>query len=146
MGLCRERVEDRSFVSRSIQMVLPVDKCVAHQDAIRTCMIEEGKIYSRYILGKVSPLDFENSTIVANDKLKYLNFFPLVHCEWNEWQVGECSKTCGGGTRIDHRTKKTEEANGGICEGDATFEDVCNTEACPGKYLVPKKEIFINSF
>ena len=48
--------------------------------------------------------------------------------------------TCGDGTRINRRTKKTEEANGGICEGEATIEDVCNTEVCPRKYLGPKKE------
>ena len=53
--------------------------------------------------------------------------------------MGECSKTCGGGTRINQRTKKTEEANGGICDGQATMEDVCNTEVCPRKYLGPKQ-------
>ena len=54
MGLCREeKDEDRSFVYQIIQLVEPVDTCVAHQDTIRKCMIEEGKIYIRYILGKV---------------------------------------------------------------------------------------------
>ena len=72
-------------------------------------------------------------------KLNYLDIIPPVHCEWNDWQLGECSKTCGGGTRINSRTKKTEEANGGICEGEAIMQDVCNTQACPRKFLVPKK-------
>ena len=46
MGLCREKVESRSILDRNIQMVLPVDQCVEHEDAIKTCMIEEGKNYN----------------------------------------------------------------------------------------------------
>ena len=45
MGLCREKVESRSILDRNVEMVLPVDKCVEHEDAIKTCMIEEGKCY-----------------------------------------------------------------------------------------------------
>ena len=40
MGLCREKVE-----SRSIELLMPVDQCVEYQDVIRTCMVEEGKLY-----------------------------------------------------------------------------------------------------
>ena len=49
MGLCREKVEDRSIdvEGRNVQMIMPVDKCVEHQDTIRTCMVEEGKILGR---------------------------------------------------------------------------------------------------
>ena len=68
-------------------------------------------------------------------KSKYLTLFPIVQCEWNDWQIGPCSKTCGGGTRINHRTKKTEEANGGNCEGEATIEEVCNAQVCPRRFL-----------
>ena len=45
MGLCREKVETRSLLDRTIQMVLPVDLCADHEDDIRTCMIQEGKSY-----------------------------------------------------------------------------------------------------
>ena len=45
MGLCREKVESRSILDRNVKLVLPVDKCVEHEDAIKTCMIEEGKCY-----------------------------------------------------------------------------------------------------
>ena len=45
MGLCREKVESRSILDRNIQMVLPVDQCAEHKDAISTCMVEEGKKY-----------------------------------------------------------------------------------------------------
>ena len=45
MGLCREKVETRSLLDRTIQMVLPVDVCAEHEDDIKTCMIKEGKSY-----------------------------------------------------------------------------------------------------
>ena len=57
----------------------------------------------------------------------------LVDCEWGEWQVGQCSKTCAGGRRKKMRVKKVEEAFGGTCNGQfEEFED-CNTQKCPGK-------------
>ena len=65
---------------------------------------------------------------------KELQFFSPVDCEWNDWQHGACSKPCGGGTRINTRTKKREEENGGTCEGASKIEEDCNTEACPGKF------------
>ena len=55
-----------------------------------------------------------------------------INCEWNEWQIGECSKTCGRGTRSNTRTKKVEEMHGGICDGESTVSESCNTEDCPG--------------
>ena len=63
MGLCREKVEDRSIdlegtnsrekvedlrvdlEGRNIHLIMPVDRCVEHQDTIRKCMIQEGKSY-----------------------------------------------------------------------------------------------------
>ena len=56
-----------------------------------------------------------------------------MNCVWNVWQAGACSKTCGGGTRKDTRTKKTVEKHGGTCRGKASFEEKCNTEKCPSK-------------
>jgi len=55
-----------------------------------------------------------------------------VDCEWNEWEFGECSVDCGGGERIDTRTKSVEEMHGGFCdpEGDLRAEH-CNPEPCP---------------
>ena len=55
-----------------------------------------------------------------------------IDCEWNEWQIGECSKTCGGGTRSNNRTKKVEEMHGGICEGESAVSESCLTQDCPG--------------
>ena len=56
----------------------------------------------------------------------------LVDCEWNDWIHSPCSKTCGGGTRTNLRTKRIEEQLGGICSGKSTSTDECNIEECPG--------------
>lgn len=59
-----------------------------------------------------------------------------VDCTWGDWELGECSVTCAGGTRVDTRTKAAEEMHGGKCdpEGDLRVE-VCNTEKCPRKSI-----------
>jgi len=51
--------------------------------------------------------------------------------EWSEWELGECSRTCGGGIRIDTRKATCEDPKG---KGDPLVEhraESCNTEACP---------------
>ena len=65
--------------------------------------------------------------------------------------MGECSVTCGGGTRIDTRTKKSEAKYGGTCDpmGHERVVD-CNTHICPRKSILSnmlmshKKEYFFN--
>ena len=60
-----------------------------------------------------------------------------MDCEWNDWQFGECSVTCGGGQRIDTRTVQTEATCGGVCMPDDSERVVhCNTEACPRKAII----------
>ena len=57
----------------------------------------------------------------------------LVHCEWGEWTIRECDKTCGGGIRTKTRVKKIEARNGGNqCDGPTTIDDICNSNECPG--------------
>ena len=57
----------------------------------------------------------------------------LVHCEWGEWTISECDKTCGGGIRTKTRVKKIEARNGGNqCNGPTTIDDICNSNECPG--------------
>ena len=51
--------------------------------------------------------------------------------------VGECSKTCGGGTQTKIRVEKISAANGGNeCEGRASVTESCNVRECPGKETV----------
>ena len=58
-----------------------------------------------------------------------------IDCEWNDWTLGECSQTCGNGTRTDTRTKAIVEANGGNCTGESTKIEKCNLQQCPGRLL-----------
>ena len=54
-----------------------------------------------------------------------------VDCEWQDWQHGVCSVTCGGGNRTNTRTKSVEENHGGMCIGDPKVIEECNTKNCP---------------
>ena len=60
-----------------------------------------------------------------------MGFFQ-VDCKWDEWQIGECSKSCGGGSQTNTRMKKVEEADGGACMGSDTVTVSCNVQECPG--------------
>ena len=59
-------------------------------------------------------------------------YYGLVDCQWSEWNLGECSATCGNGTRTKTRTKKVEEQNGRNCSGATNETDTCNIKTCPG--------------
>ena len=59
-----------------------------------------------------------------------------IDCEWGEWQVGDCSNTCGIGIRTTKRTKIVEEANGGKCEGGSTMQESCNEQDCLGNFTL----------
>ena len=55
-----------------------------------------------------------------------------VPCQWSAWNLGECSETCGAGTRKNNRTKLVEEEHGGNCKGDPVEIQQCNDQECPG--------------
>ena len=57
----------------------------------------------------------------------FLTFIP-VDCEWSEWKIGECSKQCGGGRRINKREQNVLAAHGGReCSGPTELDEPCNT-------------------
>ena len=66
----------------------------------------------------------------------YIRFHPLlilVDCEWDEWEVGDCSKSCGVGSRVNVRTVKVNSSNGGKdCQGLSNIQENCNIFECPG--------------
>ena len=84
-------------------------------------------------------------------KLDENTFYIVIHCVWDHWEIGECSKTCGTGTRTNIRTKLIEEQNGGTCSGEPAEFEACNTMDCPsGKriyiYIYIYIYILCNSF
>ena len=59
-----------------------------------------------------------------------------VNCEWNDWTIGDCSLTCGGGTRTKTRVPKVLAEHGGeACKGPTTTEERCNEQNCTGKAI-----------
>ena len=70
------------------------------------------------------------------DHIIFINPFLAIHCEWDEWKIGECSRSCGTGTRMNNRTKLVEEAHGGTCNGQSSEIVECNTQPCPGMILL----------
>jgi len=60
-----------------------------------------------------------------------------VDCEWSEWKIGECSKQCGGGRRINKREQNVLAAHGGReCSGPTELDEPCNTHECPVDEIV----------
>ena len=59
------------------------------------------------------------------------SFSIAVHCVWDKWVLGECSKKCGTGSRENTRVKLVEEDHGGTCDGQAAEIVECNTNPCP---------------
>ena len=58
--------------------------------------------------------------------------FLQVHCEWDDWMIGDCSRTCAGGWRIKTRTAKIAAEHGGEeCTGSSSVEESCNLQNCP---------------
>ena len=75
-----------------------------------------------------------NLIVVARyDIIAYENI--SVNCEWGEWNIQECTKTCGGGTKLRTRNKVVIEASGGTCSGQHRATESCNTISCPGDSL-----------
>ena len=62
-----------------------------------------------------------------------LTLFKIVDCQWSEWTLGHCSKTCGTGELVKIRSKAVVEANNGSCTGAVSASEACNTDTCPGK-------------
>ena len=55
---------------------------------------------------------------------------------WSEWEHGQCTKTCGGGTMSMIRKCNNPEPScgGNDCVGSSSVLDArCNNSCCPGK-------------
>ena len=63
-----------------------------------------------------------------NNKIKCI----IVHCKWGPWDVTDCDKTCGGGTKTKTRKiAQQAEHDGNECTGDSTITESCNIQECP---------------
>ena len=74
-----------------------------------------------------------NILISSNNMISINLKYHSVDCQWAQWQIGDCSETCGDGVRENHRVKLTEALFGGApCEGKAKATEPCNSGVCPG--------------
>ena len=65
-----------------------------------------------------------------------LIYYIAHHCEWDEWIIGACSSSCGGGMRNNTRSKKASaEHEGNECDGVTSIMESCNVQECPGYKL-----------
>ena len=66
--------------------------------------------------------------------LLWLFIYYTVHCLWGDWKIGECSVTCGEGTRNSTRTHKVAAQFGGDeCVGSTSAIENCKEKECPGR-------------
>ena len=69
--------------------------------------------------------------------------YGIVDCKWNDWIIGGCTKSCGGGIRTNTRTKNATSAHGGKeCDGVSFAEERCNEQNCPGNKTIDFIAIF----
>ena len=63
----------------------------------------------------------------------------VVDGGWNDWVIGPCSKTCGGGIRSITRecNKPKPSCNGKDCKGPnyRVYPIPCSNVCCPGKIM-----------
>jgi hemicentin len=63
---------------------------------------------------------------------KVLQAVQASDCVWDDWSVfGECSHSCGGGSRARFRGRKGPEGGGAECVGMNQEEVSCQTQECP---------------
>ena len=56
-----------------------------------------------------------------------------VNCEWGDWIIGDCSQTCGEGTRTNTRVPEIVAEHGGEeCSGPSSIVESCQMQNCPG--------------
>ena len=101
-------------------------------------MMEYVQVTLSILISKYS-FEFTHLACLKSNESQFFVFSFLVSkidCEWGEWQIGDCSKTCGKGSRTRTRTKIVEEANGGKCEGGSTMQEPCDEQDCPGNFTL----------
>ena len=52
------------------------------------------------------------------------NYCIVVDCTWSDWELGECSVTCEGGTQVDTRTVATPEMHGNCTTINGAYTNI----------------------
>ena len=82
-----------------------------------------------FVLGQhifISLYNSDNDLSIQNSfKIRY----DVEQCEFGEWKMGHCSKTCGGGQRTDKRALLKPSKNTTTC-GPLSKISACNVQSC----------------
>ena len=75
------------------------------------------------------------SNILHDKFVSICSFMPcVVNCVWDQWIIGDCSVTCGEGTRTNTRTQnETAQFGGDECDGSTSAIENCKEQECPGR-------------
>ena len=66
-----------------------------------------------------------NPSIQSSFRIKY----NIEKCQFGDWKVGHCSKSCGVGQRLDNRSLLNPSANKSSC-GPLSKVEPCNVQSC----------------
>ena len=89
------------------------------------------KLLRNNILNFSSKVNENKSNVAERYYLKL-----IVDCEWNDWEIGDCSVECGGGSRVDTRKVAVLATLGGAeCSGLSNITENCNLQPCPGRLI-----------
>ena len=89
--------------------------------------------------GNLSSIQHTIFTTVSDMYIKFESFagrlghfkirYDIEQCDWSDWEVGDCSKTCGGGQKTKTRILLNENQSIANCGLQHSIE-VCNVLSC----------------
>ena len=86
-----------------------------------------GKQDSIFSTGRDMYIMFRQNAI--NAKSQFILEYSAEKCNWSEWQIGECSKSCGGGLKPKFRHLLNTDNNARNCGLPSVLEP-CNVQSC----------------
>ena len=91
---------------------------------------------------------YEGKDVLALILILYISYFSIsilttieyihlsiikVNCQWGDWIIGDCSQTCGEGTRTNTRAPEILAEHGGEeCNGPSSIAESCQLQNCTG--------------
>ena len=82
-----------------------------------------------FVLGQHIFIALYNPNYDVGIKNSFKIRYDVEQCEFGEWKMGHCSKTCGGGQRTDTRALFKPSKNTTTC-GPLSKISACNVQSC----------------
>ena len=106
----------------------------APEKRLKRCSVKKKNVRVRIIHWRINKHALFKHPMARNAHFSVFLIYDIVDCEWDDWTIGNCSSSCGGGKRTNTRSKKVNAEHGGEeCDDEATsIEESCNVQECPG--------------